>query len=81
MLDRKGVIYKGRPEKVDQWKSRHAIETKKRTLEDAIDGADVFLGLSAKGAPLADKPKKTSAPSIASSKVLFFVSIACLDFH
>ncbi|WP_440931650.1 NADP-dependent malic enzyme [Candidatus Pelagibacter sp.] len=50
MLDRKGVIYKGRPEKVDQWKSRHAIETKKRSLEDAIDGADVFLGLSAKGA-------------------------------
>jgi malate dehydrogenase (oxaloacetate-decarboxylating)(NADP+) len=50
MLDRKGVIYKGRPEKVDQWKSKHAIETKKRSLEDAIDGADVFLGLSAKGA-------------------------------
>ena len=50
MLDRKGVIYRGRPEKVDQWKSKHAIETKKRTLEDAIDGADVFLGLSAKGA-------------------------------
>ena len=50
MLDRKGVIYKGRPEKMDQWKSKHAIETNLRTLEDAIDGADVFLGLSAKGA-------------------------------
>ncbi len=49
MLDRKGVIYRGRVEKIDQWKSRHAIETKKRTLEDALDGADVFLGLSAKG--------------------------------
>ena len=50
MLDRKGVIYKGRTEGMDQWKSAHAIETKNRTLEDAISGADVFLGLSAKGA-------------------------------
>jgi malate dehydrogenase (oxaloacetate-decarboxylating)(NADP+) len=30
---------------MDQWKSRHAVETKLRTLEDAIEGADVFLGL------------------------------------
>ena len=50
MLDRKGVIYKGRTEGIDQWKSRFANETKLRTLEDAINGADVFLGLSAKGA-------------------------------
>ncbi len=50
MLDRKGVIFKGRTEGMDQWKSAHAVETKKRTLEDAIEGADVFLGLSAKGA-------------------------------
>jgi malate dehydrogenase (oxaloacetate-decarboxylating)(NADP+) len=50
MLDRKGVIYKGRPDGIDQWKSRYAIETDLRTLEDAINGADVFLGLSAKGA-------------------------------
>ena len=65
MLDRKGVIYKGRPEKVDQWKSRHAIETKKRTLEDAIDGADVFLGLSAKGAlPKAFVKKMAKNPII-----------------
>ena len=35
---------------MDQWKSAHAVETKKRTLEEAINGADVFLGLSAKGA-------------------------------
>ena len=156
MLDRKGVIYKGRTEGMDQWKSAHAIETKNRTLEDAISGADVFLGLSAKGAlkkelvkimaknpiifacanpdpeitpeeimevrddaiiaiiassltsiissgvisgsglaqakiigffaiiftssffkaPLADSPKNTSAPLIASSSVLFLVSIA-----
>ena len=65
MLDRKGVIYKGRPEKVDQWKSRHAIETKKRSLEDAIDGADVFLGLSAKGAlPKAFVKKMAKNPII-----------------
>jgi len=50
MLDRKGVIYKGRPDGIDQWKSRYANETKLRTLEEAINGADVFLGLSSKGA-------------------------------
>ena len=49
MVDRKGVIYKGR-ENLNQWKSSHAIETKDRTLSDAINNADVFLGLSAKGA-------------------------------
>ena len=47
MCDRKGVIYKGR-DQVDQFKSAHAIETKLRTLDQAIKGADVFLGLSAK---------------------------------
>ncbi len=49
MVDRKGVIYKGRKD-LNQWKLSHAISTKNRTLEDAIDKADVFLGLSAKGA-------------------------------
>ena len=48
MIDRKGVIYKGR-DNLNHWKSEHAIETKNRTLEQAIKGADVFLGLSAKG--------------------------------
>ncbi len=47
MCDRKGVIYKGR-DNVDQFKSAHAVETKYRTLKDAMKGADVFLGLSAK---------------------------------
>ena len=47
MCDRLGVIYKGR-EKVDQFKSAHAIETKLRTLTEAMKGADAFLGLSAK---------------------------------
>ena len=47
MIDSKGVIYKGR-ENLNKWKVIHAIDTKKRTLEDAIEGADVFLGLSSK---------------------------------
>jgi len=47
MLDSKGVLYRGR-DNLNQWKSAHAIETKKRTLDEAIDGADVFLGLSSK---------------------------------
>ena len=47
MLDRKGVLYRGR-DNLDQWKSAHAIDTKLRTLEEAIKGADVFLGLSTK---------------------------------
>ncbi|HEU4704959.1 MAG TPA: NADP-dependent malic enzyme, partial [Sphingomicrobium sp.] len=49
MCDRKGVIYKGRGD-VDQWKSAHAADTDARTLADALQGADVFLGLSAAGA-------------------------------
>jgi len=49
MCDRKGVIYKGRTD-LDQWKSAHAVETEARTLADACEGADVFLGLSAAGA-------------------------------
>jgi malate dehydrogenase (oxaloacetate-decarboxylating)(NADP+) len=50
MCDRKGVIWVGRPEGMDQWKSAHAAETDARTLEEALVGADVFLGLSAAGA-------------------------------
>jgi malate dehydrogenase (oxaloacetate-decarboxylating)(NADP+) len=57
MVDRKGVIYRGR-DGLNQWKSSHAIETKHRTLSDAIEGADVFLGLSAKGAISKDMVKK-----------------------
>ena len=48
MIDRKGVIYIGR-NNLNYWKSAHAIKTKSRTLDQAIKGADVFLGLSAKG--------------------------------
>ena len=48
MLDRKGVIYKGR-KNLSIWKSSHAIETKNRSLKDSIKNADVFLGLSSAG--------------------------------
>jgi malate dehydrogenase (oxaloacetate-decarboxylating)(NADP+) len=57
MLDRKGVLYKGR-DNIDQWKSAHAINTKARTLDDAIEGADVFLGLSSKDVLTKDMVKK-----------------------
>ena len=57
MIDRKGVIYRGR-ENLNQWKSSHAIETKDRTLSDAIKDADVFLGLSTKGVLTKDMVKK-----------------------
>lgn len=50
LCDTKGVIYQGRAEGMNQWKSAHAIATTSRTLEDAMVGADVVLGLSAKGA-------------------------------
>jgi malate dehydrogenase (oxaloacetate-decarboxylating)(NADP+) len=49
MCDRSGVIYQGR-EGLDQWKSAHAAKTDRRTLEEALVGADIFLGLSAAGA-------------------------------
>ena len=62
VCDRAGPIYPGR-DNVDQWKSAHAVDTPHRTLEEALEGADVFLGLSAAGAlkpewvaKMADKP-------------------------
>ncbi len=57
MVDRSGVIYRGR-DNLNQWKSAHAIETKDRSLNEAIKNADVFLGLSAKGALTKDMVKK-----------------------
>ncbi|MCC6918238.1 MAG: NADP-dependent malic enzyme [Alphaproteobacteria bacterium] len=50
LCDTKGVIYRGRTEGMNQWKSAHAIDTPARTLEEAVAGTDVFLGLSVKGA-------------------------------
>ena len=54
MCDTKGVIWQGRTEGMNQWKSAHAARTDARTLDDAMKGADVFLGVSAKGAVTAD---------------------------
>jgi malate dehydrogenase (oxaloacetate-decarboxylating)(NADP+) len=50
VCDRSGVIYRGREGGMDQWKSAHAIDTAARDLEEALVGADIFLGLSAAGA-------------------------------
>ncbi len=65
MCDSKGVIYKGR-EKVDQFKSAFAINTKLRKLEEAIKGSDVFLGLSAK-----DVVTKEMVRSMAENPIIF----------
>ncbi len=63
MCDTKGVVYQGRTEGMNQWKSAHAVDTQARTLAQALDGADCFFGLSVKGAvtpemlrAMADKP-------------------------
>ncbi len=50
LCDTKGVIYEGRTEGMNQWKSAFAVKTKARTLAEALKGADVFFGLSVKGA-------------------------------
>src|SRR3954454_24682062 len=54
LCDTKGVIYQGRTNSMNQWKSAHAVRTEARTLAEALEGADVFLGLSAKGAVTQD---------------------------
>jgi malate dehydrogenase (oxaloacetate-decarboxylating)(NADP+) len=50
LCDTKGVVWRGRPEGMNQWKSAHAVDTHLRTLEEAMVGADIFFGLSASGA-------------------------------
>ena len=62
LCDTKGVVYRGRHEGMNQWKSAHAVETPLRTLEEAMVGADIFFGLSAKGA-LTPEMVKTMAPN------------------
>ena len=66
MCDTKGVIYQGRTEGMNQWKSAHAVKTSARTLEDAMVGADVFIGVSVKGAVTQDMVK-----SMADNPVIF----------
>jgi malate dehydrogenase (oxaloacetate-decarboxylating)(NADP+) len=54
MCDTKGVLYRGRTEGMNQWKSAYAVTTDRRTLTQALDGADAFFGLSVKGAVTED---------------------------
>merc|ERR1711880_30652 len=65
MCDSKGVIHKGR-KNIDQFKSAFAIETKLRTLSEAMKNADVFLGLSAK-----DVVSKEMVKSMAKNPIIF----------
>src|SRR5581483_10804032 len=64
LCDTKGVIYQGRKEGMNQWKSAHAAKTPARTLAQALEGADVFLGLSVKGAVTQDMVKSMAARPI-----------------
>ncbi|MBX4335364.1 NADP-dependent malic enzyme [Bartonella raoultii] len=61
LCDTKGVVYEGRKEGMNQWKSAHAVQTDKRTLAQAMEGADMFFGVSAKGA-ITPEMVKTMAP-------------------
>src|SRR5256884_1337961 len=64
LCDTKGVIYQGRTEGMNQWKSAHAVKTSARTLAEALAGADVFLGLSVKGAVTKEMVKSMAAKPI-----------------
>ena len=64
LCDTKGVIYQGRTEGMNQWKSAHAVRTKARTLAEAMKGADVFLGLSVKGAVTKEMVQSMAAKPI-----------------
>jgi malate dehydrogenase (oxaloacetate-decarboxylating)(NADP+) len=66
LCDTKGVVYKGRSEGMNQWKSAHAAVTDRRTLAEALEGADVVFGLSVKGAVTADMVR-----SMAQSPIIF----------
>jgi malate dehydrogenase (oxaloacetate-decarboxylating)(NADP+) len=59
--DIEGVVYQGRPTLMDRWKSVYAQDTDKRTLGEVIDGADIFLGLSAPGVLKPDMVKRMAA--------------------
>jgi malate dehydrogenase (oxaloacetate-decarboxylating)(NADP+) len=66
LCDTKGVVYQGRTEGMNQWKSAHAAKTNARSLADAMEGADVFFGLSAKGALT-----RTMVESMAKNPIIF----------
>jgi malate dehydrogenase (oxaloacetate-decarboxylating)(NADP+) len=62
LCDTKGVVWRGRADGTNQWKSAHAVDTHLRTLEEAMAGADIFFGLSAKGA-LTPEMVRSMAPN------------------
>jgi malate dehydrogenase (oxaloacetate-decarboxylating)(NADP+) len=64
MVDKSGVIYVGRPEDMNPYKAQFAVETKERTLTDALDGADVLVGLSSKGLVSGEMLKKMARDPI-----------------
>jgi malate dehydrogenase (oxaloacetate-decarboxylating)(NADP+) len=64
LCDTKGVIYEGRKEGMNQWKSGYAVKTKARTLAEALEGADAFFGLSVKGAVTQDMVKAMAGKPI-----------------
>jgi malate dehydrogenase (oxaloacetate-decarboxylating)(NADP+) len=64
LCDTKGVIWQGRTEGMNQWKSAHAVPSKARTLREAMEGADVFFGLSAKDAVDQDMVRAMAAKPI-----------------
>jgi malate dehydrogenase (oxaloacetate-decarboxylating)(NADP+) len=64
LCDTKGVIYQGRTEGMNQWKSAHAVKTSARTLAEALAGADVFFGLSVKGAVTKEMVRSMAAKPI-----------------
>ena len=66
LCDTKGVIYQGREEGMNQWKSAHAVVTDARSLKEAVEGADVFFGLSVKGALTEDMVR-----SMADNPIIF----------
>ena len=66
LCDTSGVIYKDRPKGMNPWKAKHAVDTEARTLTDAMKGADVFVGLSVKGAV-----SKEMVASMAKSPIIF----------
>lgn len=66
LVDKTGVIYEGRTESMNQWKSAHAVKTDKRTLADAMKGADMFMGLAGK-----DALSKECVATMAKNPIIF----------
>ncbi|MHA7870976.1 MAG: malic enzyme-like NAD(P)-binding protein, partial [Hyphococcus sp.] len=69
VCDSKGILFKGRTERMDQWRSAHAVDTDKRSLAEAMDGADVCIGLSVAGAVSKDMIK-----SMAKNPIVFVMA-------